>query len=43
MVDEDFVGQIKEIVASSSQGTAMHNVSLKVAEKLVWCMHFDNC
>ena len=39
MVDEDFVGQLKVIVAASAQGTAMHRVPEKVAETLRWALH----
>ena len=42
MVDEDYAGQIKVIVASCATGTPMHKVPEKVAEKLTWCMHFNS-
>ena len=39
-VDEDFVGDVKEIVAASTAGTSMEEVPSKVIEKIVWQMHF---
>ena len=39
-VDEDFVGDVKEIVAASTAGTSMEEVPSKVMEKIVWQMHF---
>ena len=41
MVDEDYVGQIKAIVSASTQGTPLHKVPEKVAEKLQWALHFE--
>ena len=42
MIDEDYVGLISVIVGASVQGTAMHRVPEKVAEKITWAMHFEN-
>ena len=39
-VDEDFVGKIKTLVFSCSAGSEMHQVTLKMAEKYRWGMHF---
>ena len=41
MVDEDYVGQLKVIVASCAQGTPSHKVPEKVSEKLRWAEHFE--
>ena len=38
-VDEDFVGDVKEIVAASTAGTSMEEVPSTVIEKIVWQMH----
>ena len=40
MVDEDYVGQIKHIVASSVSGSSMEAVPTKVFEKIRWAEHF---
>jgi hypothetical protein len=42
MIDEDFVGDMKEVVASSVSGTITEHVVLKVMEKYRWAMHFNN-
>ena len=41
-IDEDFVGDIKEVVAACTSGTAMEKIPLKVMEKYIWQMHFAN-
>ena len=41
-IDEDFVGDIKEVVAASCAGTSMECVHAKLMEKIVWQMHFAN-
>ena len=38
-VDEDFVGDVKEIVAASTAGTSMEEAPSKVMENIVWQMH----
>lgn len=43
MIDEDFVGDIKEGVAASVSGTSTEKVVNKVMEKYRWAMHFNNC
>ena len=40
MVDEDFVGQLKELVAACSHGTESHCVPEKVLERYVWGKYF---
>ena len=41
-LDEDFVGDVKEVVGASTASTPMQQVPLKVMEKIVWQMHFVN-
>ena len=41
MIDEDYVGILKDVVSSSTLGTAMKGVPAKVAEKIRWSMHFS--
>lgn len=41
MIDEDYVGDIKEIVAASTSGTSVEHVPSKTMEKIRWCMHFN--
>ena len=40
MIDEEYVGKLKAVVAASVQGTPMEIVPQKVAEKMRWIMHF---
>ena len=40
LVDEDFVGRWKKVVAASAHGTEAHAVPLKTMEKYRWGMHF---
>ena len=42
MLDEDFVGKMSSLVASSASGTAPHNIAGKVTEKYrygKWLLH----
>ena len=36
MIDEDFVGQCKDIVAACASGTEAHRVPTKVSERYTW-------
>ena len=40
-LDEDFVGQLKQIVATCTPGTPMEEVPLSVQAKVSWSMHFE--
>ena len=40
MLDEDFVGHMKTIVASCVSGTALEEVPTKLMEKVQWVQHF---
>ena len=42
MIDEDYVGVVKNCVAASASGTSMEDVPKKVMERIVWGMHFLN-
>ena len=39
MIDEDFVGKIKDLVSSSAHGTESHLIPTKVFEKYTWGCH----
>ena len=40
-LDEDFVGQLKQIVATCTPGSPMEEVPLSVQAKVSWNMHFE--
>ena len=42
MLDEDFVGKKKVVVAACVQGTALEDVPVAVMAKTRWIMHFAN-
>ena len=42
MLDEDFDGEQKLVVAASVQGTSSENVPMSVMAKNRWAMHFQH-
>ena len=40
MLDEDFVGRIKDLAAACATGTELHEMPRKTLEKYRWAFHF---